>query len=328
VTRSEARDDRQALDYSVIVEWENVRLAGSSRAVEMLRRLAMQMRNMRDNGMKGEVALVCDADDPGDESLSPVIHETFGAAADSVRVIVAREKRYYEKKNAGAAAANGGVLVFLDSDVLPEDNWLQRLLSSFSQTDASVVAGATYLEPTTLYTRAVAAFWFFPPRSSDEGLVQAETIFGNNIAFRRRVFLEHPYPVSSQFRGQQGLLVRSLRAKGFQIFLQRGARCAHPAPNGLGHFFRRAVCEGYDNIVISRGAAGPSALPWRHTYWSIRAWLRSSFHNIRERRKPLKLNAIDVLVAALIAICYTAFMVLGEIMTRMDSSLVPRRFSI
>ena len=315
--------------YSVIVEWENVLLAGSSRAVEMLRRLAVQMREMRQSGVEGEVVLVRDADDErGDESLPRIIQSAFGDAADSVRVVAVREKRYYEKKNAGAAAANGAVLIFLDSDVLPEDQWLHHLLSSFSQADAAVVAGATYLEPATLYARAVAAFWFFPPRSNEEGLVPAETIFGNNIAFRRQVFLEHPYPVSGQFRGQQGELVRHLREKGFQIFLQRGARCAHPAPNGLAHFFRRAVCEGYDNIVGSRRAAGQSRLPWRHTYWSVLSWLRSSFQTIRERKDSLNLGAIDVLVAVSIALCYIAFMVLGEVMTRIDPGLVPRRFSI
>ena len=316
------------LAYSVIIEWENVLLAGSSRAVEMLRRLARQMQFLREQGVEGEAILVRDADDQVPESLPRVIRSAFGPAAGRVRDVVVREKRYYEKKNAGAAAAKGDILVFLDSDVLPEDRWLERLLAPFRQSDAAVVAGATYLEPATLYTRAVAAFWFFPPRSSEEGLVPADTIFGNNIAFRRQVFLQHPYPVLGQYRGQQGVQLRDLRSKGFGIYLQRGARCAHPAPSGLAHFFRRAVCEGYDNIVISRRAAGGSRLPWRHTYWSFRSWLRSSLQAIRDRKRPLNLSAVDVVAASAIALCYIAFMVLGEIMTRIDPAIVPRRFSI
>jgi hypothetical protein len=317
----------ERLAYSVIIEWENVLLAGSSRAVEMLRRLAIQMRSLRQRGVEGEALLVQEADDPMPESLAQVIQNVFGAAAGSVRAVPVLQKRYYEKKNEGAAAAKGDILVFLDSDVLPEDGWLERLLAPFTQTNAAVVAGATYLEPATLYTRAVAAFWFFPPRTEEEGLVRADTIFGNNIAFRRQVFLEHPYPVLGQYRGQQGVQLRALRQKGLEIYLQRGARCAHPAPNGLAHFFRRAVCEGYDNI-ISRRAAGESRLPWRHTYWSFRSWLRTSLQAIRDRRGSLNLSTVDVVAASVIAFCYIGLMVLGEIMTRIDPSIVPRRFSI
>jgi hypothetical protein len=277
----------------------------------MLRRLAIQMQSLRQSGVQGEALLVQDADEPVPDSLAHFIQNAFGAAAGSVRAVPVRQKRYYEKKNAGGAAAKGDILVFLDSDVLPEDGWLERLLAPFRQTNAAVVAGATYLEPATLYTRAVAAFWFFPPRSDEEGLVPADTIYGNNIAFRRQVFLKHPYPVLGQYRGQQGVQLRDLRAKGLEICLQRGARCAHPAPNGLAHFFRRAICEGYDNIVVSHRAAGGSRPPWRHTYWSFRSWLRSSSQAIRERKASLNLSTVEVVAAYVIALCYIAFMMLG-----------------
>lgn len=320
----------EMLAYSVVIEWGNVVLAGSSRAVEMLRRLAIQMQCLREQGVEGEAILVQDVDDPASESLPHVIQSAFGTAAGSVRVVAACHKGYHEKKNAGAVAARGDILVFLDSDVLPEDRWLETLLSPFWQTDAAVVAGTTYLEPSTMYTKAVAAFWFFPPRSNEEGMVTADpnTIFGNNIAFRRQVFLEHQYPVLDQFRGQQGVLLRNLREKGFKIYLQRGARCAHPAPNGLVHFFCRALCEGYDNIVISRREAGGAKLPWRHTYWSLRSSLLGSLQAIRDRKRALNLSAVDVLAASVIALCYVALMMLGEIITRIDPRIVPTRFSI
>ena len=316
------------LAYSVIIEWENVLLAESSRAVEMLRRLSNQIRSLREKGVEGEIIVARDADNRSTEPLDRVFQAALGAASVPVREVEARDKRYYEKKNEGAAAANGAVIVFLDSDVIPEDQWLERLLSSFSRRDVAVVAGSTYVEPVTRYAKAVAAFWFFPPRSSEEGLIPADMIFGNNVAFRREVFLAHPFPVVNQYRGQMGLLADELREKGFGIFLQRSARCAHPPPNGLVHFFRRAVCEGHDNIVIGSRSSGRSRLPWRYTYWSIHSWLRASFRAIRERKRVLNLSNMDVLAASSIALCYIAFMVLGEIMTRIDSSSVPRRFSI
>ena len=320
----------ETLAYSVVIEWGNVLLAGPARATEMLRRLAIQMQRLRAQGIDGEAVLVQDADDPSSELLPDVIRSAFGSAAGNVSTVAALQQGYHEKKNAGAIAAKGEIVVFLDSDVLPEDSWLETLLIPFWKTDAAVVAGTTYLEPASMYTRAFAAFWFFPPRSNEEGMVTADptTIFGNNIAFRRQVFLEHQYPVLDQFRGQQGVLLRDLREKGFAIYLQRGARCAHPAPNGIVHFFCRALCEGYDNIVISRREAGGARLPWRHTYWSLRSSLLGSLQTIRDRKRALNLSTVDVLAASVIALCYIAIMMLGEVMTRIDPQLIPRRFSI
>ena len=320
----------ETLAYSVVIEWGNVLLAGHARAIEMLRRLAIQMQCLRDQGIDGEAVLVQHADDPASKLVPKVIQNAFGSAAGNVSTVATRHQGYHEKKNAGAIAAKGEIVVFLDSDVLPEDRWLESLLSPFWQTDAAVVAGTTYLEPSTMYTKAVAAFWFFPPRSNEEGMVTADpnTIFGNNIAFRRQVFLEHQYPVLDQFRGQQGVLLRNLREKGFKIYLQRGARCEHPAPNGIVHFFCRALCEGYDNIVISRREAGGGKLPWRHTYWSLRSSLLGSLKTIVHRKRALNLSAVDVVAASMIALCYIAFMMLGEVITRIDPGLVPRRFSI
>jgi len=191
-----------------------------------------------------------------------------------------------------------------------------------------VVAGNTYIEPTTLYAKAFAAFWFFPPRSNEEGLVPADVLFGNNIAFRRELFLAHPFPVVEQFRGQGGMLIRDLREIGAGIYLQRSSRCSHPPPNGFIHFVRRAMCDGHDNVVIALRSTGRSRLPWRHSYWSARSLLNNSLRAIRERYDALGLTPVSAIVAISIAFGYVLCMGFGEILTRWNRTLVPRRFSI
>jgi hypothetical protein len=317
------------LDYSVVIEWENVLLADATRTVEMLRRLARQVAQVAAAGIKGETILVREADDVeiADE-LSRMLHATFGQNSDAVRVIGVRAKRYYEKKNEGAQQARGEIIVFLDSDVIPEERWLEGLLSAFSDPQVQVVAGATYIAPTTIYQTAFAAFWFFPPRSSAEGLAPARELFGNNIAFRREVFLANQFPVVPQFRGQAGMLIRDLRDRGFGIYLQRSSRCEHPPPSGFGHFVRRAMCDGHDNVIIARRTTGRSRLPWRYAYWSARSFVRSSFGGIRERHTSLRMSPLATATSVALTLSYVACMTFGEILTRLDPTLVPRRFSI
>jgi hypothetical protein len=317
------------LAYSVIIEWENVMLAESARAMEMLRRLSIQIGELVVKGIEGETLVVRDEDDQAAAlDLDRMLKLRFGATSSNVRVISVRAKKYYEKKNEGAAAAQGAILVFLDSDVIPEDHWLERILSAFNQPEVEVVAGSTYVEPTTLYARAFAAFWFFPPRSNEEGLTSADELFGNNIAFRRELFLAHPFPIVGQFRGQAGMLIRDLRERGVGIYLQLGSRCAHPPPNGFVHFARRAMCDGHDNIVFALRSTGRSRLPWRYSYWSARDLLSNALQSIRERYRAVGLTPASAAAATLIAFGYVLCMGVGEVLTRWDPTLVPRRFSI
>jgi len=315
--------------YSVIIEWENVLLADSGRAVEMLHRLARQVGELASGGVQGEVILVRDAGDAGiADDLASTLRETFGNASDSIRVIGVDSKRYYEKKNEGAAIARGGILVFLDSDVIPEERWLECMLAAFDDPGVQVAAGSTYIAPTTLYSKAFAAFWFFPPRSDAEGPVPADILFGNNIAFRRELFLAYPYPALGQFRGQAGTLIRELRALGVGIVVQRSSRCAHPPPHGFMHFVRRAMCDGHDNVVIARRSTGRDQLPWRYAYWSARSFLQLAGGRIRQRHAAVGLTPLSWTVSILLAWSYAFCMTLGDILTRLDPTAVARRFSI
>src|SRR5262249_31387103 len=161
----------------VVIEWENVKLAESERALEMLRRLSRQMAALTragDAAMRGEVLLICDGNDPAErKELVGMLERTFGPDASDVQVLTITGK-YYEKKNKGAASARGAVVVFLDSDVIPEDHWLELMVTAFDRPEVDIVAGTTYLDPTGLYEKAFAAFWFFPPRSNEEGLAPAQ----------------------------------------------------------------------------------------------------------------------------------------------------------
>lgn len=315
--------------YSVVIEWENVKLAESARASEMLRRLSKQMSALARRGRRGEVLMICDGEDPrANHELAHMLRNTFGASAANVQVLTIAGK-YYEKKNRGASSARGPIVLFLDSDVVPEDHWLERMISSFDHEEVQVVGGTTYLDPTSLYTKAFAAFWFFPPRSEEEVLEPAQLLFANNIAFRRKLILENPLPDLPDFRGQLGTLIRKLRGDGESgIYVHRGARCSHPAPNGFVHFVRRAMCEGHDNVIRTQRETGQSSVPWTSSYPSVRALLGREFRAIHERAKVLELGVTTVATAQVLALAYAAITAMGEAATRVNPAWVRRHFAI
>jgi hypothetical protein len=88
------------------------------------------------------------------------------------------------------------------------------------------------------------------------------------------------------------------------------------------------MCDGHDNVVIARRTTGRSRLPWRYAYWSARSFVRSSFGGIRERHASLRMSPLATATSVALTLSYVACMTFGEILTRLDPTLVPRRFSI
>src|SRR5262249_59822180 len=82
----------------------------------------------------------------------------------AVDIAVAEGMEYYALKNHGARRASGDLLLFVDSDVLPDGDWLAHLMGSFAREDVGVVCGQTYVAPSDVVARAFAVGWRYPVR--------------------------------------------------------------------------------------------------------------------------------------------------------------------
>jgi hypothetical protein len=165
---------------------------------------------------------------------------------------------YFEMKNRGAELARGGVVIFLDSDVIPQPGWLATLLAAFADPEVQVVASRAYLRPDTLYSKTVALTWLFelPPKGSR--LRRAKRVHANAIGFRRETILAHPYPsIPSQSRGAGWDQFQSLLAAGFTVHEHTGARVEHPPPHGLANYWRRGFAQGSDDFLSFLRHHGP-----------------------------------------------------------------------
>ena len=316
---------------SIVIEWENARLSELGRTRRMLSALAAQLAELVP-GMPAapELILLHDAGAVDPALIRSCVETAFAAGpAVSLRIEATQGAGYYVQKNLGAALAAREILLFLDSDVVPEPGWLRTLLGSFADPALSIVCGNTYIEPEGLYAKAFAAFWFFPLRSEDATLRETHAFFANNVAFRRDLFLRNRFPDLPLLRGQCAVLSDGLRRGGTPIHLHGGARVAHPPPKGLGHYLRRALCEGHDIIQLQRlGKTMPGGgMPWG----PLRRFGASFGHarrSLRAHRGALGLRRGEVPLALAVAGGYLVTRAAGEVLGRLASGFVRRRLAV
>jgi glycosyltransferase involved in cell wall biosynthesis len=194
----------------------------------------------------------------------------FGASGDSltVRVVPAAGLDYFGMKNHGVAAATGDYVVLIDSDAVPGDRWLERLLGSFDNPRTRVVAGHASPRPDSAYGAALAAAGPMPVEVEglDAPLTVASEMFAGNVAAARPILLAHPFePDTGESRERCVPLVRRLGAHGCSPYMNPRARVTFPPPPDLGQFVRRAVALAHDErrawgggmlSALRRGATG------------------------------------------------------------------------
>ena len=313
--------------FCVVIEWDNARLSEMVRGRRMLAELFRQMQET-DAAHKGSgsVIVAYDALAIDENNLQRVVLDHAGDAwAERVGFAPREGARYYELKNFGAKRTDSELLVFLDSDVIPEPGWLRGLLAGFGDPGVDVVCGGTFVSLDSLYGKAFALFWFFPLRRDGQGLRKVRHFFANNVAFRREVFARYPFPELEQSRGQCVALAEMLVEKGVGLFRQDAAWVAHPPPNGIRHFCRRAVTQGHDRLADVQRNGGRSALALRTTYWALADNLRSALARIRAHFREVGLGRAGAAYAVLLAVIYYSLMAAGEVVTRASPGFV-RRF--
>lgn len=240
---------------SIVIEWENALLSDVGRARQMLSTLGEQARAYaRTHNTRFELLV---AYDPGEIDIA-VPRSTVEDELDpanwpgEVRYVAAPGLHYFEQKDLGAASTGAEMVVFLDSDVVPDAGWLGYMLDAIDRPDVQVVGGHTYLAQDKLLDRLFSGFWFFEPNPGQAGVTRAGHFYANNVAFKREVLERHRFGRADSYRGQCIELARRLESDGITIWRAADAAVSHPAPDGLRHALIRAVCQGHDNVYWRR----------------------------------------------------------------------------
>jgi hypothetical protein len=107
------------------------------------------------------------------------------------------------RKTLAAREASGSVIAFLDADCLTQPGWLQRIIDTFQYyPEAAMVHGRIAGEDHRWHGHVRR---FFCGPGSGEGLPAQFTAI-NNVAFRREVYCEYPFPAGS---GKQAVRIQT-----------------------------------------------------------------------------------------------------------------------
>jgi hypothetical protein len=319
---------------SVVVEWENARLSELARAERMLARLGGQMAEVAPRrGLEAELIVLYDSDavDPAVPQTAVATHLDAAAWPGPVRLVAAPGQRYYEQKNEGAALSSGEILVFLDSDVVPEDGWLEAMLAALDDPQVAVVGGEAYHATDTLHDRLFAAFWAFPIRRPSRGVYRCGQFYANNLAVRREAFEADPFPDAPAFRGQCYALAKSLLRKGIPIHRQGDARVSHPPPRGVRTFFVRALCHGHDTVYWRRRDRRPGLLGGANPAVALLRWLwhlREVLVRVATRARAVGLGPLGALAAIGLGFAFYTCKLAGELVSFFAPGLIRDNLSV
>ena len=249
---------------SIVIEWSNALLAEAERPSRMIKALREQADALRADWGRDpknhrffplQVLICFDSEQVTSEEISRMAPS--GAPGDHgalrIRHCGYAGAEYYELKNRGAEEANCAVLLFLDSDVVPQPGWLENLWGTFRDPGYRVVGGISFVETGSLWAKATALNWVFelPPDWTE--IRPAKRFWANNVAFRRNIFTAHSYPrMEGASRGACEELAGELAAEGIPMHINGSVRVEHPAPAGLSGFFERAMAQGRDRVLWHR----------------------------------------------------------------------------
>jgi len=208
-----------------------------------------------------ELVLVSD----GDPEVCAAFREDYGegvATAHDVRVVCLEENvGLLEARNAGAEAATGDVVAFIDDDAIASEDWIERLVDVYEERDVPAVGG----KMTPLWVAGEPAYlpeefyWLVgvTHRGFADGPGEVRNTFGSNISFRREVFVDLG-GFESDIGGRTGggnlqggeteLCARMAEESGHGVYYTPDAEVGHKVfeyRTKLGWLLDRAFWQGY-----------------------------------------------------------------------------------
>ena len=240
-----------APSYSIVVETYNLPTISWDEFGQLINQLGDQIIGATSLGHPERPEIIFVSNGPG-EQAEEFLAEVKSRVPDIFvyglpRSINHPNGRYYQLKNTGARAANGEIIVFLDSDTILDDHWLANLLSPFKDNSVTIASlGCTFLSHNDWVSRTFALIWNFPIRGGSERSISNRPLYANNCAFQREWFLGNSFPENDGFKVDCTLLFRTLQAQKAPI-ARPNAYVDHLPLRGWRFILWRAAVFGRDD---------------------------------------------------------------------------------
>ncbi|MEK6820998.1 MAG: glycosyltransferase [archaeon] len=175
-------------------------------------------------------------------------------------------------RNNGARVAKSDIVVFLDSDCVPEVDWVEKMLEPFADENIVGVQGAyrsNQKEWVAQFEQMDIEYRYEKMKRSPK----LDWIGSYSAAYRKKVFLseggfDESFPKAS---GEDAELSYRLAAKGMKLIFQPAAIVFHTHPGTLSHYLK---------------------VKFFRAYWRTRMYLKHPEKSVKDSYTPhmLKIN--------------------------------------
>jgi glycosyltransferase involved in cell wall biosynthesis len=170
-----------------------------------------------------------------------------------VKYIFQANKGPATARNKGANSAGGDIILFTDSDCVPEHNWIQEMVGAFSDLDVAATKGAYKTRQKELPARFAQAEFedrYDLLRKSPS----IDMIDTYSAAFRKEVFLnmggfDESFPEASN---EDTDLSYRLAVAGYKLVFNTRAFVYHAHPDTLIKYLRLKFWRAYWRMVVYR----------------------------------------------------------------------------
>jgi glycosyltransferase involved in cell wall biosynthesis len=193
--------------------------------------------------------------DDGSTDGSAEIAEEWASRQPELRITILRQDKQgpASARNQGTALGTGDLAVFIDSDCLPETDWLEKMTAPFEDPAVVGVQGAYRCDQ----TEWVARFSQLEIEERYSRMKRAQTIdfIGTYAAaYRRNVFNEQGrfdtrFTMAS---GEDADFSFRLANQGLRLVFNPEAIVYHKHPPTLGHYLRQKYWRAYWRNLIYR----------------------------------------------------------------------------
>jgi hypothetical protein len=237
------------------------------------------------------------------DTLTVVDNRGVTAAAGPPVLVAAERRSSYFARNRGAAAGSAEWIVFVDGDVIPPPDLLDRLFDPPAAARTAILAGALVDSGPEAGERSTAAVRWGVHRAT---MSQANTLDGRwgyaqtaSCAVRREAFdAVGGFREDIRSGGDADLCYR-LRDAGWEMEARDGAVSVHVSRPTLRKLLRQRLRHGSGAAWLDREHPGsaPGHGSWPGLVkWTFQSLGREAFDVIRGRRRRAEVSVVDLTV--------------------------------
>lgn len=246
-----------------------------------------------------------------DPSVEPSLPQHLAERWPLVRVVTAPGAHYYAQKNAGARAARGRVVGYVDADCIAVPGWARAMIDALDRDPRAACAVGRYDTPRSDRSAFAQAF-LVTLFGHHCGRVARDisSVAASNSAFRRDDIVGDPWVEEPYFHGPDVAKASQVAARGGRILFVPEAQSVHDHEPGLAAQHGRGLYWGYCFLRLRR--EGPPTVPYSQLFRGlgpaapvavVPAKLGIDMLRLLERRRDLGLTVIGtVRVACLLTL--------------------------